>query len=217
MNHTEREIEEVDRLVRHLTSAAAPAAESTAARHGEQRPTSRWTNVTVRMPSRRRGPGIGTRIAREYEAILDKTEPWLERACAYVLDVRRRFIRVPSSTTLVRLWVTLAAAYGGALFFWPYPKTYFWGLVLYQACLGLSLVAGIWGARLSWDARLGSAHTLALGTVLWAMTLGTSNTMTVLRGSSSHEMSTFAYATFSPQARPAEPDKAPAKANRTRG
>ena len=33
------------------------------------------------------------------------------------------------------------------------------------------MVNGVWGARLSWDARLGAAHTLSLGTVFWAVTL----------------------------------------------
>jgi hypothetical protein len=37
--------------------------------------------------------------------------------------------------------------------------------VLDQLCLALALVAGVWGARLSWEQRLGAAHTLALGTV----------------------------------------------------
>jgi hypothetical protein len=55
--------------------------------------------------------------------------------------------------------------------YWPYPKTYWLGLLLYFLSLGLVLVSGIWGARLSWDARLGTAHTIALGTVAWAIGL----------------------------------------------
>jgi hypothetical protein len=46
-------------------------------------------------------------------------------------------------------------------------------MVLYLLCLGLALVASIWGARLSWDARLGAAHTVALCTAVWAVTLVT--------------------------------------------
>jgi hypothetical protein len=97
------------------------------------------------------------------------------------------------------------------MYFWPYAKTYFWGLVIYQSCLGFLLVAGVWGARLSWDARLGAAHTLAVGTVLWAITLGTVNTVTVLRGTTWYDAPTFASARYAPQARPVAPVKVPAK------
>jgi hypothetical protein len=78
---------------------------------------------------------------------------------------------MPEPVTLARMWVALGAAYSASMTFWPYPKTYLWGMVLYLLCLGLALVASIWGARLSWDARLGSAHTVALGTTFWAVTL----------------------------------------------
>jgi hypothetical protein len=77
----------------------------------------------------------------------------------------------------VRLWVGLSVVYCAALSFWPYPKTYLWGMVLYLLSLGLMTVSGVWGARLSWDARLGSAHTLSIGTVMWALTLVVAETL----------------------------------------
>lgn len=217
MNHTEREVEEVDQLVRTLTSTRASSVDPTVP-GGERRQVSRWTNVTMRMPSRRE-PGItrrfGNRVATEFNETLDDLELWLRQAITYVRNLRR-FIRMPSAITLVRLWVALAAACGAAMAFWPYPKTYFWGIVLYQSCLALSLVAGVWGARLSWDARLGAAHTLALGTVLWAVTLGATDTVALLHAAGQHEAPTFASARFSPQPRPAMPVKAPAKSTRTK-
>ena len=78
---------------------------------------------------------------------------------------------------MARMWVVLAAAYGASLTFWPYPKTYLWGMVLYLLCLGLGLVTSVWAARLSWDARLGAAHSVALVTALWAVTLATIETL----------------------------------------
>ena len=72
---------------------------------------------------------------------------------------------------MVRCWVALGVIYSASLAFWPYPKTYFWGMVFYLLSLGLVLISGIWGARMSWEARLGAAHTIALGTVLWAVKL----------------------------------------------
>lgn len=82
-----------------------------------------------------------------------------------------RLWRVPGPAMMVRFWVALGALYCASMTFWPYPKTYFWGMVLYLLSLGLVVVSGVWGARLSWDQRLGAAHTVALGTVLWAVTL----------------------------------------------
>jgi hypothetical protein len=78
------------------------------------------------------------------------------------------------------MWVGLGASYGAAMAFWPYPKTYLWGLVLYLLSLGLVLVAGAWGARLSWQERLGSAHTVALVTVLWALVLAAAEILPLL-------------------------------------
>ena len=214
MEHTERDVEEIDRLVRTLTSAERSASELTATTDAAGRPGSRWTNVTMRMPSHR-APGISRRLTRESEAVID----WLARRFEHTranLSGLRRFIKMPSAVALVRCWVVLAIAYGGALSFWPYPKTYFWGLVLYQVCVGLSLVAGVWAARLCWEARLGAAHTLAIGAVLWAMTLGAVNTITAVRGEHWFETPTFAAATFTPVQRPAAPAHAPSKPNRMR-
>jgi hypothetical protein len=81
---------------------------------------------------------------------------------------------------MLRMWVGLGALHCASMTFWPYPKTYLWGLVLYILSLGLVLVTGVWGARLSWEARLGAAHTVALGTVLWAVTLAATDTMRLI-------------------------------------
>ena len=88
------------------------------------------------------------------------------------IDLSRIF-RAPGPVMTARMWVGLGVAYSASLTFWPYPKTYLWGMVLYLLCLGLALVTSLWGARLSWDARVGGAHTVALVTALWAFTLGT--------------------------------------------
>lgn len=209
MDHTERDVAEVDRLVRNLTSATESDGR-TAGGNGP-RPPSRWTNVTVRMPSARRGPGLGERVSRGIDVLAGPLEPAVDRAFVVLHNLRDRVVRGPGAITIVRLWVALAALCAGAMYFWPYGKTYFWGLVFYQLCLGFLVVAGIWGARLSWDARLGSAHTLAVGTVLWAITLGTVDTVTLLRDVTSYNTPAFASTAFSPRARPGESLKPPAK------
>lgn len=215
MDHTERDVAEVDRLVRNLTSTTQ--SDGRGAGTGTPRPPSRWTNVTVRMPSARRAPGVGVRVSRALDVLAGRIEPVFHRAVCGLNEVRARLVRRPSAIVIVRGWVALAATCAAAMYFWPYGKTYFWGLVFYQLCLGFLLVAGIWGARLSWDARLGAAHTLAVGTVLWAITLGTVNTVTLLRGTMWNGTPTFASAGFSPHVRPVTPVSAPGRTEPHKG
>jgi len=162
MDGPDSDREEIDLLVRELMEERVPqkaaAVQPVASQQAELRPGSRWTTVRLLMPSRRR-PGFGKRFAFGSAISLPQ------------LPDLNRFFRMPGPVTMVRLWVLLGAVHCASMTFWPYPKTYFWGLVLYLLSLALVLVTGIWGARLSWDARLGAAHTVALGTVLWAVTL----------------------------------------------
>ena len=80
-------------------------------------------------------------------------------------------------TATVRVWVGLGVALAVALPFWPYPKAYSWGLLLYLLSVVLLLVTGIWSARLTWVTRLGIAHTVALSVVLWGLTLVAGETL----------------------------------------
>ncbi len=163
MDGNDRDREAIDVLIRdlmtkRLASAKAAAAHSVAT-PTEKRPGTRWSNVRLLMPAPRSVPGLGRRLA--FASAL---------ALPHLPDFSR-FFRVPGPVTIVRMWVGLGVVYGTAMAFWPYPKTYLWGLVLYLLSLGLVLAAGIWGARLSWQERLGAAHTIALATVLWALVL----------------------------------------------
>jgi hypothetical protein len=140
-----------------LTTAPPPAAPPVA-RHQAALPPGRWTNVRLLMPSRP-APGFAKRFG--FDAALNLPHP----------SDLAHFFSMPGPVTLARMWVGLGAAYSASMTFWPYPKTYLWGMVFYVLCLGLALVTSIWGARLSWDARLGAAHTVALATALWAVIL----------------------------------------------
>lgn len=158
--------EEIDLLVRELMEGrrANPASaqplvdQPIALQQVEQRPGSRWTNVRLLMPSRRT-PGLGKRFAFASAISLPQLP-----------DLNHVF-RNLGPVAMVRLWVGLGALHSASMTFWPYPKTYLWGMVLYLLSLGLVVVTGVWGARLSWDKRLGAAHTIALSTVVWAVTL----------------------------------------------
>jgi hypothetical protein len=149
------------------TPAARPVVASQALRPGR-----RWTNVRLLMPARP-AAAWAPPFAFGHAATLPHVST-LSRSSMFsrFFDLSRVF-RTPGPVTMARMWAGLAAAYSASLTFWPYPKTYLWGMVLYLLCLGLALVASVWGARLSWDARLGGAHTVALGTALWAVMLGT--------------------------------------------
>jgi hypothetical protein len=169
MDGNDSDRQAIDRLVGDLLAEQPPNAHSPTARpvdspQGERRPGGRWTHVRLQMPSRPQ-PGPWQRLAATSAISLPQLP-----------DLSRVF-RLPGPVTMVRMWVGLGAVHCALMTFWPYPKTYLWGLVLYLLSLGLVLVTGIWGARLSWDARLGGAHTVALGTVLWAVTLAAAETL----------------------------------------
>jgi hypothetical protein len=178
--------DEIDRLVLELTTGPraarktaasqpihrqAPASASVAppfpTPQTELRPGNRWTNVRLLMPSRP-APSFGKRLALGSAIALPQLP-----------DLTHLF-RMPGPLTVARMWVGLGVVYSASMTFWPYPKTYLWGLVLYLLSLGLALVAGVWGARLSWESRLGGAHTLALGAVAWAVTLAALQTLPVM-------------------------------------
>lgn len=87
------------------------------------------------------------------------------------------FSLTPGPVAIVRLWVGLGVALGASMAYWPYPRTYFIGLFVYLFAVDVVLLTGVWAAKLSWDARLGGAHTIALGTVLWSITLAVQQTL----------------------------------------
>ena len=186
MDGTDPDREAIDLLVRELTTVKRPApvmatpavtqpsagpsleprahTQLAAGQSAGFRPGSRWSNIRVLMPSQPT-PGLGKRFTSVAAVRLPE-----------LFDVHRF---VPGPVTMTRLWVGLGALHCASMSFWPYPKTYLWGLVAYLLCLAMVLVTGIWGARLTWEARLGAAHTVALATVLWAVTLGTAETLSL--------------------------------------
>jgi hypothetical protein len=82
-----------------------------------------------------------------------------------------------SEVNTVRAWVALGAALALAMPFWPYPKAYSWGLLLYMFAVTMVIVAGVWSARLTWITRLAVAHTLAVTIMCWGLTLATVETL----------------------------------------
>jgi hypothetical protein len=168
MDRHELDCEEIELLVSELTAkqyapVKAPVLPPVVSPHVDLRP-GRWTNVQVAMPAWSKPP-----VDRRFAFASAISLPQLP-------DLSHIF-RMPGPVAMVRIWVGLGAVHSALMTFWPYPKTYLLGLVLYILSLALVLVTGIWGARLSWDARLCAAHTVALGTAGWAVALAAVETL----------------------------------------
>jgi len=67
--------------------------------------------------------------------------------------------------------VALGVILGIALPQWPYARACGGWLLLYLTAVGTVVVAGAWGARVSWRGRIGLAHIVAMGTMIWGLAL----------------------------------------------
>ena len=165
--------EEIDRLVKELTgplkhatppppplearvveAASAPALDPAALPPGR-----RWTTARLLMPAarteRRNRFAFATAISLPIFSRL--TMPVLSDAQWNVLSAR--------------IFVALGVLFAAAMPYWPYAHAWSWGLLVYFFAIMLLVITGIWGAKLTWDARLPAAHTVAIGRVLWGFGL----------------------------------------------
>jgi hypothetical protein len=188
--------EEIDRLVKELTAppkpvtlappeTAAPAADNVALTPG-----SRWTSARLLMPAERTerrdwrtfASSIGlpelpkialpalsripiARLRRSLYAALPKMTP-------------PKMAKLPTSLAAIdlgalsaRFFVGISVLLSAAMPYWPYAHAWSWGLLFYFFAVMLVVIAGIWSAKLTWDARLPAAHTLAVGTIVWGLGL----------------------------------------------
>ena len=83
----------------------------------------------------------------------------------------------PRQVTVVRMCVGLGVTLSSAMPYWPYPKAGALWLIWYFFAIAMVVVAGIWSARLTWNTRLGVAHTVALCVVFWGITLAAEETI----------------------------------------
>ena len=86
-------------------------------------------------------------------------------------------LNLPTRETVrVWSWVGLGALLSVAMLYWPYSRTGIWSILFYAFAVAMVIVAGVWGAQLTWKTRLGIAHTIALVVLLWGITLGAAET-----------------------------------------
>ena len=181
----------VDRLVQGLTKPLPPAAPKPPAIQAAAQPAperhvhrvSTWTSARILMPVRntpgpRRTLGSTFRLPDLPTFNLPSFRlPSFRLPSIGLPALQLPMFRLPALTEdtrrllIVRGWVTLGTVLSLSMPFWPYQKTYLLGLLLYLFALGVVALAGIWSAKLSWDVRLGGAHTVSLGIVLWAIVL----------------------------------------------
>ena len=70
-----------------------------------------------------------------------------------------------------RMFVALAVAQSLAMPFWPYRTNSSWSLGFYLSAVALLIVTGIWGSKLTWDARLARSHSISILTIIWGLAL----------------------------------------------
>jgi hypothetical protein len=87
------------------------------------------------------------------------------RPLASIKSVRP--VKVGAVWGCVTLGVLLAAAVPA----WPYENDCGQWLFLYLGAVSLVVVAGLWGARVSWKGQIGWAHVLAVMTIIWGLAL----------------------------------------------
>jgi len=67
--------------------------------------------------------------------------------------------------------VLLGVLLGVAIVEWPYERGCGFPLAFYLTAVSALLVTGLWGAFFAWNGRVGTAHVIALGAVMWALVL----------------------------------------------
>jgi hypothetical protein len=82
-----------------------------------------------------------------------------------------RPIGSPPRPAVVWGCVSLGVLLGTALPQWPYERACGSWLLLYLTAVGTVVVAGLWGARVSWRSHVGLAHIVAIGTLIWGLAL----------------------------------------------
>jgi hypothetical protein len=78
---------------------------------------------------------------------------------------------VPPSAFATWFRVGLGVVVGVGMLVWPYSHVCGAKLLFYLIGASTVIVAGVWGGISSWRRRLGLAHLLSLGVVLWGLAL----------------------------------------------
>ena len=119
------------------------------------------------------------REMREVDKLLAKlpeADPMLERGVPTV-PVHPRQPVAPQGAARGREWLStwfrvgLGLLLGMGMLAWPYTHGCGLKLIFYLIGATTVIVAGVWSAISSWRRRLGLAHALSFGLIVWGLTL----------------------------------------------
>lgn len=157
---------EIDRLIKELATPPAPAPRPTVATPAASTPGSRWTTGQLMMPAarpqRRKMPAFVSALSLPALPRMDL--PAIFRDFPALLGA-------PTGPRAARMFVALGVLLSAAMPYWPYSNAWSWGLLTYLCAVDLVVITGVWGAKLTWDARLPAAHTVAIGVICWGLAL----------------------------------------------
>jgi hypothetical protein len=129
-----------------------------------------WTTRNLSMPATRTEPkpSFASTLAGRAEQwrLVQALQTWRS-----VVPNARQLRQMEWGALSVRVFVTLGVLLSAAMPYWPYSHAWSWGLLFYLCAIELVVITGIWGAKLTWDARMPAAQTVALGTVIWGLGL----------------------------------------------
>jgi hypothetical protein len=165
--------EEIDRLVKELATPVRPPAPRPTYASSADAAATQSTDPGAPAPGR---PFTTARLIMPAA----RTEPKPSRTRAFASSIPMPALPkfgLPHlndaqwGTLSTQLFVGLGVLLGAAMPFWPYAHAWSWGLLTYLAAVQLVVVTGVWGAKITWDARMPAAHTVALGTAIWGIGL----------------------------------------------
>lgn len=175
--------DEIDRLVKQLSEPPKSTALMRLSQEGTDEPApdasaltpgSRWTSARLLMPAERKNQRDWLVVVSAIRLPALAKIPFSGLQRIPFPPLPKFPFQVPAidlGALSVRLFVGLGVGLGAAMPYWPYAHAWSWGLLFYFSAVMLVLVAGVWGAKLTWDARLPAAHTLAIGTIVWSLVL----------------------------------------------
>jgi hypothetical protein len=113
------------------------------------------------------------KIDRQLESMSDSALiPAAPRNAPPAVQAQVAAERASTRTWPAFLRLTLAAALGIGILFWPYPKQCGVGLGGYLVAVGVVTLGGLWSSVWTWRHRTARAHVLSLLLVVWGILLG---------------------------------------------
>jgi hypothetical protein len=126
-------------------------------------------------------PAHDNREAAVVDQLIRKLRPFNPSSSSFLSErpspagarplTRIRPVHGPMRPAAVWSCVMLGVLLGAALPYWPYARACGWWLLLYMTAVGTVVIAGTWGAGVSWRSRVALPHVIAVCTIIWGLAL----------------------------------------------